>query len=156
MGTTGGASDGIIITLPNGIIENTYTDASKCKAYLAIALFDATNIDADIAKHAINARDKINAFLGRSVCFTVEELTKTMFAGIVDAASQLTACLVEQNPQAAAMNLTEDTKVDCAEAYRTLTNWALKNGVELPDEAAKPKHIATEILYISNNPNEVI
>jgi hypothetical protein len=138
------------------IITNTYTDDSKCKTYLAIALFDATVIDADIAAQAINARDKINAFLGRSVCFTLVELGKTQFAGIVDSASQMTACLVQQNPQAGAMNLTEDTKVDCAEAVKTLKNWALANGVELPDETAKPKHIQAEVLYQYNNPAEVI
>jgi hypothetical protein len=155
MGTSGGASDGIIITLPDGIIENTYTDASKCKAYLALALFDATTIDADIASQSINARDKIDTFLGRSVCFTPTELAETQFAGIVDSASQMTACLVEQNPQAAAMSITEDTITDCAEAYKTLKNWALKNGVEIP-ETIKESHIQEEIIYISNDPNAVI
>lgn len=138
------------------IITDTYTDDSKCKTYLAIALFDATTIDADIAAQAINARDKINAFLGRSICFTVEELAKTAFVGILDAASQMTACLVQQNPQAAAMSLTEDTIVDCKEAYKTLTNWAIKNEVELPDETAKPKHIQTEVVYEYNDPDKVI
>jgi hypothetical protein len=156
MGTTGGAEDGVPAGAGGGIILGTYTDEDKCKTYLAIALFDATTIDADIAAQAINARDKIDAFLGRSICFTPTELAETQFAGIVDAASQMTACLIEQNPQAAAMSLTEDTITDCKEAYRTLKNWALANGVELPDEAAKPKHLQTELLYISNNPNEVI
>lgn len=155
MGTTGGASDGVIITLPEDIIENTYTDASKCKAYLALALFDATTIDADIAKQAINARDKIDSFLGRSVCFTADELAETQFAGILDAASQLTACLVQANPQAAAANYTEDTITDCAEAYKTLKNWALTNGIELP-ETIKPSHVQEEIIYISNDPDAVI
>lgn len=156
MGTGGSASDGEIIEIIPDIVPGTYTDISKCKTYLALSLFDAVTIEADIASQAVNARDKINAFLGRSICFTVEELAKTMFGGIVDAASQLTACLVEQNPQAAAMNLTEDTLTDCEEAYRTLKNWALKNGVELPDEAAKPKYIATELVYEYNNPDEAI
>jgi hypothetical protein len=138
------------------LVTDTYTDDGKCKAYLALALFDATTIDADIAKQAINARDKINTFLGRTISFTVAELAKTQFAGIVDSASQLTACLVQANPQAAAMKYTEDTTTDCKEAYRTLTNWALANDVELPDNAAKPKRLQTELLYISNNPEEVI
>lgn len=138
-----------------GIITNTYTDEDKCKAYLALALFDAASIDADIAKQAINARDKIDTYLGRSVSFTAEELAKTQFAGILDAASQLTACLLEQNPQAAAATLVEDTKVDCIEAYRTLKNWALKNGVEIP-ETVEPSHVQTEIVYLSNDPDGVI
>lgn len=138
-----------------GLIVNTYTDEDKCKAYLALALFDAITIDADIAKQAINARDKIDSFLGRSVCFTVEELAETQFSGILDAASQLTACLLEQNPQAAAMAITEDTLTDCAEAYKTLENWALKNGVEIP-EMVKPSHVQSEIIYISNDPNIII
>lgn len=155
MGTTGGASDGVIITLPDGLIENTYTDASKCKAYLALALFDAVSIDADIASQSVNARDKIDTFLGRSGCFTAEELAETQFAGILDAASQMTACLVQANPQAAAASYTEDTITDCAEAYKTLKNWALKNGVEIP-EMIKPSHIQEELIYISNDPNAVI
>lgn len=139
-----------------GIISNTYTDEAKCKAYLALALFDATTIDADIAKQAINARDKIDTFLGRSVSFTVAELAETQFAGIVDSASQLTACLIEANPQAAAMKYTEDTITDCKEAYRTLTNWALKNGVEIPESASKQSHVQTELVYQYNDPDEVI
>jgi hypothetical protein len=156
MGITGGASDGEIIEIIPDIVPDTYTDISKCKTYLAIAMFNAVTIEADIAAQAINARDKINAFLGRSICFTPAELAETQFAGIVDAASQMAACFVQQNPQAAAVSLTEDTKVDCAEAYRTLKNWALANGVELPDDAAKPKHIATELVYEYNNPAEAI
>jgi hypothetical protein len=138
------------------IITDTYTDDSKCKTYLALALFDATAIDANIAAQAINARDKINTFLGRTICFTVAELAETQFAGIVDAASQMTACLVQQNPQAAAMKYTEDTITDCEEAYRTLTNWALKNGVEIPENATKQSHVQTELVYQYNNTAEVI
>jgi hypothetical protein len=138
------------------LVTDTYTDVSKCKTYLALALFEATTIDADIAAQAINARDKINTFLGRTISFTVAELAKTQFAGIVDSASQLTACLVQANPQAAAMKYTEDTITDCKEAYRTLANWALKNGVEIPESAAKQSHVQTEIIYLYNNPAEVI
>jgi hypothetical protein len=138
------------------IVTDTYTDDSKCKTYLAIALFDATTIDANIAAQAINARDKINTFLGRNICFTVAELAETQFAGIVDAASQMTACLVQCNPQAAAANYTEDTITDCKEAYRTLKNWALKNGVEIPESASKQSHVQTELIYQYNNPAEVI
>jgi hypothetical protein len=138
------------------IIADTYTDDDKCDAYLALALFDAATIENNKAAQAINARDKINTFLGRTVSFTVTELVQTQFAGIVDAASQLTACLLEANPQAAAMKYTEDTIIDCAEAYRTLRNWALKNGVETPENATKQSHTQTELIYQYNNPNEVI
>lgn len=156
MGTSGGASDGEIIEIIPDIVPGTYTDISKCKTYLALSLFDATTIEADIAAHAINARDKINAFLGRIISFTVAELAETQFAGIVDSASQLTACLVQCNPQAAAMKYTEDTITDCAEAWKTLTNWALKNGITIPEDGVKPLHIQTELIYQYNNPNEVI
>lgn len=155
MGTSGNASDGEIIEIIPDIVPGTYTDISKCKAYLALALFDATTIDADIATQAINARDKINSFLGRSVCFTLVELAKTQFAGIVDSASQMTACLVQANPQAAAANYTEDTITDCAESYKTLKNWAIKNGIE-PPETVKTSHVQEEIIYISNDPDAVI
>ena len=138
------------------IITDTYTDEDKCKTYLALSLFDATTIAANIAAQAINARDKIDAFLGRKSNFTVEQLAKTQFAGIVDAASQLTACLVQNNAQSAAMNFTEDAITDCKEAFLTLKNWALKNGIETPDMVNTKKHIQTEIVYITNNPDEVI
>ena len=138
------------------IITDTYTDEDKCKTYLALSLFDATTIAANIAAQAINARDKIDAFLGRKSNFTIAQLAETQFAGIVDAASQLTACLVQNNAQSAAMNFTEDAISDCKEAFLTLKNWALKNGIETPDMVNTKKHIQTEIVYITNNPNEVL
>ena len=138
------------------IITDTYTDEDKCDTYLALSLFDATTIDAKIAAQAINARDKIDAFLGRKSNFTVEQLAKTQYAGIVDSASQLTACLVQNNAQSAAMNFTEDAITDCKEAFSTLKNWALKNGIETPDMVNTKKHIQTEIVYITNDPDAVI
>ena len=156
MGATGGASDGQPVDLPSGIIENTYTNKDKCKTYLALSLFDATTLDANIAAQAINARDKINTFLGKTEDFTIAELAETQFAGIVDSASQLTACLMQKNPQAAAMEYTEDTIKDCEEAWETLTNWALNNGIEVPSEETKVKHLLTELTYITNDPSEVI
>ena len=138
------------------IITNTYTDDDKCDTYLALSLFDATTIDAKIAAQAINARDKIDAFLGRKSNFSVAQLAETQFAGIVDAASQLTACLVQNNAQSAAMNFTEDAITDCKEAFLTLKNWALKNGIETPDMVNTKKHIQTEIVYITNDPDAVI
>ena len=156
MGTTGGASDGEIIEIIPDIVPGTYTDISKSKAYLALSLFDATTIEADIATQAVNARDKINTFLGRTVNFTLAELAEVQFAGIVDAASQLTACLVQCNPQAAAMKYTEDTITDCQEAYRTLTNWALKNGIQIPDADTPQAQVQTELVYEYNDPNKVI
>lgn len=139
-----------------GIVLETYTDEDKCKAYLALSLFDDTTIDAQIAIQAINARDKIDTFLGRKTHFTDTELGEVQFAGILDAASQLTACLVQANPQAAAANYTEDTKTDCAEAYKTLTNWALNNGIKVPNEDTEPPRVLTELVYITNDPAQVI
>ena len=138
------------------IITDTYTDEDKCKSYLALSLFDATTIDANIVTQAINARDKINTFLGRTTNFTPEELAKVEFAGILDSGSQLTACFVQKNPQAAAASYTEDTIADCEEAYKTLTNWAVNNGIKVPTEDAKPPRIVTELIYITNDPGAVL
>jgi hypothetical protein len=88
--------------------------------------------------------------------FTKEELETTRFGGIVDAGSQLTACYVQKNPQAAAMEYTEDTIEDCKSALETLTNWALTNGITPPSEMKKRGHILTELSYFYNNPDEVI
>ena len=138
------------------LITDTYTDMDKCKTCLALPLFDATTIDANITAQAINARDKINTFLGRTTNFTAEELAKVQFAGILDSGSQLTACLVQKNPQAAAATYTEDTVTDCEEAYKTLTNWAVNNGIKVPTEDDKPPRMLTEIIYITNDPGAVL
>lgn len=138
------------------LITNTYTDLWKVKDYLSVSLFDAATLDPKIRSQAFNAKDKINAFIGRSVDFTEAELETTLMAGIVDAASQLTACLVQKNPQAAAMDYTEDTIEDCKEAFNTLSNWCINNGIELPSKTRKPKHILTELVYETNDAGRVI
>jgi hypothetical protein len=131
------------------IISNTYTDEDVTKSYLVIASFDAVTLSAVIAAQAINVRRKVNTYLGRSTNFTVTQLADETYGGIVDGASQLTACLVQSNPQAHAMNLTEDTKVDCSEAYKTLKNWALANGI-IPAEMKKaPASQKTELIFVS-------
>lgn len=147
------SSIGITVT---GVTSGTYTDMQKTKSYLALSLFDTTTLDEQIIFQAANAKDKINAFLGRSVDFTPAELETTRFAGITDAAAQLTACLVQRNPQAAAMSITEDTLIDCAEALETLKNWAHNNGITLPSEKKERGSILTELSYFYNNPDEVI
>jgi len=138
------------------LIAGTYTDMEKCKAHLAVSLFDAATLDAQITLQAGIAKDKINTFLGRTVDFTEAELAQIRFSGIVDSGSQFAACFVQRNPQAAAATYTEDTISDCEEAYETLTNWALNNGIEVPNKEAKTKHTLTELVYITNSPNEVI
>ena len=138
------------------IIAGTYTDESVTKTYIVIASFDATTLSADIAAQAINARRKVNTYLGRTTNFTVAQLADEKYAGIVDGASQLTACLMQSNPQAHAMNLTEDTKVDCSEAYKTLKNWALKNGVTPADMIEAPVSQKSELVYLFSAEEYVI
>jgi len=156
MSITGGASDGEIVDSLGGMVEGTYTDEDVTKTYLVVASFDATSLSDDIAAQAINARRKVNTFLGRSTNFTVAQLVDERYAGIVDGASQLTACLIQSNPQAHAMNLTEDTKVDCSEAYKTLKNWALKNGVTPADMQKAPVSQKSELVYIYSEKEYVI
>ena len=138
------------------MISNTYTDEDVTKTYLVVASFDAATLSANIAAQAINARRKVNTYLGRTTNFTTAQLADEAYAGIVDGASQLTACLVQSNPQAHAMNLTEDTKVDCAEAYKTLKNWALKNGVTPADMMKAPILQKSELVYIYSAEKYVI
>lgn len=130
------------------IISNTYTDEVVTKTYLVMASFDADILSTDIAAQAINARRKVNTYLGRTTNFTTAQLADEAYAGIVDGASQLTACLVQLKPQAHAMTLTEDTKVDCLEAYKTLKNWALKNGVTPAPMMEAPTSLKSELVFI--------
>jgi hypothetical protein len=130
------------------IISNTYTDEVVTKTYLVTASFDADTLSADIAAQAINARRKVNTYLGRTTNFTAAQLADEAYGGIVDGASQLTAYLVQSKPQAHAMNLTEDTKVDCLEAYKTLKNWALKNGVTPASMMEAPTSLKSELIFI--------
>jgi len=138
------------------VISDTYTDEDVTKTYLVIASFDATTLSADIAAQAINARRKVNTYLGRTTNFTTAQLADEAYAGIVDGASQLTACLMQSNPQAHAMTLTEDTKVDCLEAYKTLKNWALKNGVTPADMMKAPISQKSELVYVYSDKEYVI
>ena len=130
------------------IIPGTYTDEEACKSYLVEASFDATTLSETITAQAANARRKVNTYLGRTTNFTPTQLADEAYAGIVDGASQLTACLLQSNPQAHAMNLTEDTKVDCSEAWKTLKNWALKNGVIPADMIKAPTSQKDELIYV--------
>jgi hypothetical protein len=47
------------------------------------------------------------------------------------------------------MNLTEETKADCSEAYKTLKNWALANGIVPAEMKKAPVSQKTEIVFIS-------
>jgi hypothetical protein len=144
------------IEIKSRLIPGTYSDLWKTKDYLSVSLFDPTTIDAKIQSQAFNAKDKINAFIGRSSDFTEVQLETTLMSGIVDSASQLTACLVQKNPQGAAMDYTEDTVEDCKEAFKTLTNWCINNGIALPGKAHEPKYALTELVYETNDAGGVI
>jgi hypothetical protein len=130
------------------MISGTYTDEDVCKTYLVVESYEATTLSAVIAAQAINARRKVNTYLGRTTNFTTAQLADEAYAGIVDGASQLTACLVQSNPQAHAMALTEDTKVDCSEAYKTLKNWALANGIVPAEMKKAPASQKTELIFV--------
>lgn len=151
---TKASSIGLVIQ--SRLISGTYVDLWRVKDYLSVSLFDSETLDAKIRSQAINATDKVNTFLGKTVVFAEDELSTTRFAGIVDSASQLTACFVQRNPQAGAMEYNEDVRTDCKEAYETLTRWALNNGLEIPSEETKTGHPLTEIIYITNSPEELI
>ena len=138
------------------IISNTYTDEDVCKTYLVTASFDSTVLSTDIAAQAINARRKVNTYLGRTTNFTTAQLADETYAGIMDGASQLTACLMQSNSQAHAMDLTEDTKVDCAEAWKTLKNWALKNGITPAPMMKTVASQLTELVYVYSAEEYVI
>jgi hypothetical protein len=131
------------------IIAGTYSDEDVVKTYIVIEMYAAATLSANIAAQAINARRKVNTYLGRTTNFTTTQLADEAYAGIVDGASQLTACLVQSNPQERAMNLTEDTKVDCSEAYKTLKNWALANGIVPAEMKKAPASQKTEIVFVS-------
>ena len=138
------------------IISNTYTDEDVTKTYLVVASFDAATFSADIAAQAINARRKVNTYLGRTTNFTTTQLADEAYAGIVDGASQLTACFMQSNPQAHAIALTEDTKVDCSEAYKTLKNWALKNGITPAPMMKAPTSQLSALVHLFSEQEYVI
>lgn len=138
------------------VITDTYTEESVAKTYLVVDSYDAATLSANIAAQAINARRKVNTYLGRSTNFSTAQLADEQYAGIIDGASQLTACLVQSNPQAHAMNLTEDTKVDCAEAWKTLKNWALANGITPADMLKANITKKTELTYVYADEEYVI
>ncbi len=54
------------------------------------------------------------------------------------------------------MNLTEDTKVDCADAWETLKNWALVNGITPAGSLKANVTKKTELTYIYPDKEYVI
>lgn len=138
------------------IIAGTYTDEDVCKTYLAVEFYDAATLTANITAQAVNARRRVNNYLGRSTNFTPTQLADEKYAGIVDGASQLTACLVQMNPQERADLLAEGTKEVCKEAYTTLKTFALNNGItpiDMKKASISPK---TELVYIYSDVENVI
>lgn len=116
------------------LVADTYTDEAMTKLFLIVDLYDPTTLTADISAQAGNARIWVNTILGRQVDFTAAELAEVKNESIVLAASQRVACSMELKRQESPSLVNEETKIDCAEALKTLIVWMKNNGITPPDE----------------------
>lgn len=131
------------------LITDTYTDEAKTKLFLVVDLYDSTTLTADITAQADNARIWVNNELGREANFTAAELAEVKNEGIVLAASQNTACRMELKRQESPSLVNEETKIDCAEAMKTLTTWMKTNGITPPD-GRRGIALATKITVVTS------
>ena len=155
MGTTGGASDGEVVTSPGGMIAGTYVDSNVVEDFLVEALYDSTTFDTDVIQQAANATVDVNNFIGRKTDFTPTELTETKNKAIVLSASQYTAYLMQRRPQERADSISEDTTLDGGEAKARLEIWMQHNGLTLPNKK-KTTPIATKISITHSEVGKVI
>lgn len=130
------------------LISGTYTDEAKTKLFLVVDLYDPVTLTADITAQADNARIWVNTILGREANFTAAQLAEVKYEGIVLAASQNTACRMELKRQESPSLVNEETKIDCAEALKTLTTWMKSNGITPPDEQ-RGIALATKITVVT-------
>jgi hypothetical protein len=136
------------------LISGTYSEETIVKKYLVTDLYDATTLSANIALQAASAKVKVNNFIGRQTDFTTTELALNANEDIVEAASQLTACLMEVKRQEGTPKITEEAKRDCEEAYAMLTKWMQTNGITPP---ANHKQARTDTFtYLYGDPDYVI
>ena len=132
------------------LITDTYTDEAKTKLFLIVDLYDASTLTADITAQADNARMWVNNKLGREANFTAAELAEVKNEGIVLAASQRVACTMELKRQESPSLVNEETKIDCAEALKTLVEWMKNNGITPPDEKTGIA-LATKITVVTSD-----
>jgi len=131
------------------LIPDTYTDEGMTKLFLVTDLYDASTLTADITAQAGNSRIWVNTVLGREVDFTAAELAEIKCEGIVLAASQNTACRMQLKRQESPSSVNEETKIDCAEAMKTLVTWMKNNGITPPDKK-KGIALATKITVVTS------
>ena len=137
------------------LITGTYSDEEVVKSFLVPKLYEAISFSNNIATQAKNAKDEINTYIGREEDFTVEELAKAKNAGIVLAASQWTACLMELKRQERAPKIAEETKIDCTAAEKRLIAWCHNNGIT-PASEKKARPTTPEILFAHSSEESVI
>ena len=137
------------------LITDTYTDEAMTKLFLIVDLYDSTTLTADITAQAVNARIWVNTILGREVDFTAAALAEVKNEGIVLAASQRVACSMELKRQESPSLVNEETKIDCAEALKTLVTWMKSNGITPPDEKTGIA-LATKITVVTAEKEYVI
>jgi len=111
------------------IINGTYTDETVTKSYLVRELYNADFFSANIVIQAKNAKKWVNTYIGKEVDFTIAELAEIKNEGIILAASQRTACLMELKRQERSDKISEETKIDCDAAEATLIAWCHNNGI---------------------------
>ena len=137
------------------LITDTYSDEARVKSFLVEEMYEAASFSTNIATQAKNAKDEINTYIGREEDFTVVELAETKNAGIVLAASQWTACLMELKRQERAPKIAEETKIDCAAAEKRLIAWCHNNGIT-PASEKKARPTTPVILFAHSAEDSVI
>jgi hypothetical protein len=137
------------------LISGTYSDEDIVKSCLVLELYDISTLSANITAQAQNAKKWVNTCTGREEDFTAAELMKTKNDGIILAASQKTACLMELKRQERSSKISEETKIDCATAETILNIWCHNNGIT-PASEKKTILRSVEIPFVHSDEEYVI
>ena len=137
------------------IITDTYSDEDIVKSFLVLELYDAATLTANITTQAKNAKKWVNTYIGKDADFTDVELAEIKNEGIILAASQRTACLMELKRQERAPKISEETKIDCDAAEATLIAWCNNNGI-IPAKEKKITPTSVKMSFVHSEEEYVI
>ena len=100
--------------------------------FLSVGLYDETELEANIIEAAPEATRQVNSELGRTTAITVAELATVQFDGVVSAASQLCASLMEMNRQERQKWVSQVAIDDRDFALARLKTWKAEQGITQP------------------------
>ena len=125
------------------LITGTYVDLELVRnVFLSVGLYDETELDVNIIEAAPEATRQVNSELGRTTAITAAELATEQFDGVVSAASQLCASLMEMSRQERQKWISQVAIDDRDFALARLQTWKAEQGI------TQPRPSSTDFCYV--------